>query len=316
MLFTRLQQDQTALDLFLKSVGIGSVRIIPLPIDASKRYYYRLEGLEKLVMVCPSSEKPEQFLHMSALLSNIGLRAPKVLAQAKDFYLIEDFGTQTDRYALNKSNRQELYTLATDVLIHLKEILTTQPSFVPTYNTETLLLEATLFTEWHKNLRPYTADYIAIWKDLLCHIDAPKGLILRDVHIDNLFYLPQYEGLMACGLIDFQDAVWGPVGYDLVSLTGDARVDVPEDLRQFLKERYRGSFPTYQQENIDKTSIILDMHRQLRILGVFSRLSKRDHKHQYSHHIPRILEYVRHHLENPLFKDLKQWLQNHEALSS
>ncbi len=292
---------------FLHKNGLASAPLEALPMDASKRHYYRVQGENKLVMVCPPCQKPEQFINVSAFLKTIGLNAPCVLAKENDFYLIEDFGQNTYRKAMGKTPPKELYTLATDVLIHLKERVREKPSFVPVYDMQMFLNEAAIFPEWYKGIPAHLPCYLGIWKDLLSTLEVPECVILRDYHIDNLFYLPAFQGLKACGLIDFQDAVFGPVGYDLVSLLFDARTDVPQNLVDFLMDRYITTFPAAKQSALERACTILNMHRQLRILGVFSRLSQRDGKHHYLQYVPRILTYVRTLFKNPLFKDLKRW---------
>ncbi|MBX9976838.1 MAG: phosphotransferase [Alphaproteobacteria bacterium] len=311
-----LQKDRTALGGFLRNAGIPeNVPITALPMDASRRYYYRLEGEKKLVMVCPSSEKPEQFTKMSALLNDMDLCAPKVLAVEGDFYLVEDFGNTTYSTVLKDENRKDLYMLAVDVLLHIKEKAIDKPNFLHAFTPQVLLDEVMVFTQWYKDgLTQNAKSFRDIWHALLETVDVPHTLILRDYHKDNLFYLQGNNGLRACGLIDFQDAVWGPVTYDLVSLINDARVDVPDDLRTYLRTRYFDAFPRELHAKLDHASQILDMQRQLRILGVFKRLSLRDGKHHYLNYIPRILSYVTRGLEYLPFRPLQQWIQDHDVL--
>lgn len=299
-----------------------------LPMDASRRCYYRLEDTTRntplpLIMECPVSEKPQQFMVISDYLRMMGLRAPKVIDGEGDFFLIEDFGQETYRHYLTKAHHDEekqyaLYNLAVDVLIEIATKATIQPPFLPTYSVDVFLQEAYVFTTWVLGVddehHPAVVEYGALWKALLKHIDLTYTFVHRDFHIDNLFYLENDRplqgrtSLQSCGLIDFQDGLWGPLGYDFVSLINDARVDVPEPLRQHLTKRYVGYFPKNLQEKLLMAFSIMDMHRQLRIVGVFHRLKKRDGKNHYEQYLPRVWGYIQKSIHDPLFYDLKKWL--------
>lgn len=302
-----------ALTTFLAENSLQHYHVTPLPMDASKRCYYRLEGAKMLLMCCPISEKPREFVKVSALLNEIGLSAPKVVAQKEDLFLIEDFGDLTYRKALTTIEPLILYSHATDVLIHIKNTLKSQPEGIPSYDLETMVRESLLFIEWYSDLMVHKNTYEAIWTELLQQLRVPSTLILRDYHIDNLFYLESYPSPKVCGVIDFQDAVWGPVGYDLISLTRDARTTVPATVGDFVTEKYITSFDIDLHEPIYQACKILNMQRQLRIMGVFSRLSKRDKKHHYLDYLPRVTGYILEGLEDPLFKQLKQWLNSHHV---
>lgn len=305
---------------FLEPLGYGEAFLSPIPRDASKRQYLRMEGKGKLLMVSPSSEKPEQFMRIGKLLESIHLSSPKFfdISEKDDLYVIEDFGDNTYRKALLKENEEMLYTLAVDVLSHLSKELSLKPDFLKDYDRNVAFHEALLFLEWygHGFSEKEEEAFKNILDDLFIEFPSPKTLILRDYHIDNLFYLKDRTGLKKCGLIDFQDAMWGPLGYDLISLTHDVRRDTPETLKEMLTARYLEGFPASEHSTLRHTFDLLNLVRHLRIFGVFSRLSKRDEKHHYVDHFPRMWRHIQTLLDkNESFGELAYWLYETGVMS-
>ena len=135
--------------------------------------------------------------------------------------------------------------------------------------------------------------------------DVPDSLILRDYHVDNLMRLSDRNGVAACGLLDFQDAVIGPVTYDLVSLFEDARRDVSAELATTLTARYLDAFP----KSTDKPSVVPISARRAsaKIIGIFTRLDRRDGKPVYLEHIPRVFNWLEGDLAHPVLKELQAW---------
>ena len=167
---------------------------------------------------------------------------------------------------------------------------------LPLYDETRLLDEAALLVDWYVPsvlgaALPDQArdDYLARWRDILPLAVLPgPTLVLRDYHVDNLMLLPGRPGVRACGLLDFQDAVCGPATYDLVSLLEDARRDVPENLRDAMTERYLASFPEIDRAAFARSAAILAAQRNCKIIGIFTRLWRRDGKPAYLAHIPRV----------------------------
>ena len=147
-------------------------------------------------------------------------------------------------------------------------------------------------------------------------------LVLRDFHVDNLMALPADEPLRQIGLLDFQDALVGPMAYDLMSLLEDARRDLPSLLVNSMRERYLQEMPLLDLENFQLWYRILAAQRHCKVTGIFSRLAIRDGKPQYLSHIPRVLGLLQSHLEEPLLRPLGDWLRgcgitdNHLPISS
>jgi hypothetical protein len=135
-----------------------------------------------------------------------------------------------------------------------------------------------------------------------------ETLVLRDYHVDNLMLLQGRSGVRGCGLLDFQDAVTGPPSYDLVSLLEDARRDVGAELRQAMIERYLAGFPGLDRTAFLRSAAILAVQRNCKILGIFTRLWKRDGKPAYLAHIPRIWRLLEQDLAHPALTPIASWL--------
>jgi hypothetical protein len=155
-------------------------------------------------------------------------------------------------------------------------------------------------------------EYFAIWRAVLPQAALScETLVLRDYHVDNLMLLPDRSGVRGCGLLDFQDAVCGPPSYDLVSLLEDARRDVPAGLRRIFTERYLAAFPALDRSAFLRSAAILAAQRNCKILGIFTRLWKRDGKPGYLPHIPRIWRLLEQDLGHPALAPIAQWLDRH-----
>jgi N-acetylmuramate 1-kinase len=179
--------------------------------------------------------------------------------------------------------------------------------------------EATLLVDWYLPAiagKPTDAalrqSYVELWQSLFpLARRAPETLVLRDYHVDNLMRLDGREGVAACGLLDFQDAVLGPASYDLVSLLEDARRDVAPDLAAAMLARYRAAFPEVDAENFAASYAVMGAQRNCKIVGIFTRLCVRDGKPHYLPHIPRVWRLIEQDLRHPALAPLKAWLDRH-----
>ncbi|WP_298285112.1 aminoglycoside phosphotransferase family protein [Acidocella sp.] len=271
-----------------------------LPADASPRRYYRLEGTGELLMeVTPDAPDFRAFVTISNHLRALGLSAPEVLAAdtAQGYALIEDFGANTfTRLLADGADEQGLYELAVDALIALHTAPKAADIAVPAYDEAPLFEELAMFTRWYVPhcapgvaVEGFEARFLALWRAALAPVSACREtLVLRDYHVDNLMVLPTRLGPARCGLLDFQDALLGSAAYDLVSLTQDARRDLAEGLEEHLLRRYLAHRPEVDEAGFRQAFWLLGAHRHTKILGNFERLSKRDGKHSYLVHIPRV----------------------------
>jgi aminoglycoside/choline kinase family phosphotransferase len=305
---------------FLAANGFGAAEHQPLPVDCSYRSYVRLCGgpSPTLLMDSPPGLEPlKPFVDVAAHLEGLGFSVPHVSAADIDggFALIEDFGEATFTRRLDAgADPVALYTLAIDTLVALQQAPGATAIAVAPYDMTKLLSEAALFLDWYwpaaRGDDPSDQareSYNAILRDALAPIvEAPHVLVLRDFHVDNLMTLANREGIAACGLLDFQDALLGHPAYDLVSLLQDARLDVAPDLVATVLARYAAAAP----ELVDMSAYwILGAQRHLKVYGIFARQSRRDGKHHYLGHIERLWRLLAHCVAaEPRLAPLGEWL--------
>ncbi|MBF0268222.1 MAG: phosphotransferase [Alphaproteobacteria bacterium] len=316
------RQDMEA---FLKRAGWAEALRRPLPGDASFRHYIRLDRNGQAAMLMdapPPKEDVRPFLLVARHLTGLGLSAPKILAEDcdKGFLLLEDLGdaTFTRQLALGESETR-LYDLAVDTLIGLHANPSAARIDVPPYDDDRLMTEACLLVDWYmpamlgcETPKDAIDDYRSIWRPLFEQARrVPETLVLRDFHVDNLMELQGRQKSAACGLLDFQDAVLGPITYDLMSLIEDARRDLAPGLPERLKQRYLAAFPALDRQAFDASMAILAAQRHCKVIGIFTRLYKRDGKPVYLGHIPRLWRLLNSSLAHPALGGLKNWLDQH-----
>ncbi len=305
---------------FLDACGWGGLVPVPLAGDASFRRYYRLgrNGSSAVLMDAPTpQEDVGAYVVVAELLRELGFSAPEVLAEDREqgFLLLEDFGDDTYTRLLDRgADEPGLYALAVDTLVALQQAAERHGTLeLPAYDIERLLGEVALLVDWYRPLGcPLREEYLALWQAVLPDAEvSPPTLVLRDYHVDNLMLLPDRPGVRRCGLLDFQDAVSGPPAYDLVSLLEDARRDVPAPLRRAMTERYLAAFPSLDRRAFLRSAAILAAQRNCKILGIFTRLWKRDGKPQYLPHIPRVWRLLEQDLGHPALASIARWLDHH-----
>jgi aminoglycoside/choline kinase family phosphotransferase len=312
-----------AMTAFLDASGWGAAARAPLPGDASFRRYVRLhrDGDSAMLMDAPPpQEDVRPFLKIARILLDLGYSAPRILADdvAHGFLLIEDLGDRTYTRALAEGVAEvQLYERAVDLLIDLHaRDLADRLDGVPAYDDARLTAELDLFPTWWARhaLGPDAAFARAFhdhWARLLPQVrGVPETLVLRDYHVDNLMMIDR-PGLSGVGLLDFQDALRGPVTYDLVSLIYDARRDIAPALAQRMLARYAAAFPALDAKNFAATCAILSAQRNLKIIGIFTRLAARDGKHAYLAHLPRVWRLLENDVRHPALADFRSWLDAH-----
>ena len=315
---TDREQQITA---FLAAQGWGGAARAPLANDASFRRYERLrDGARRAVLMDAPGPREDvrPFLAIAAILHGLGLSAPEILGAdcPSGLLLLEDFGDATYASALAADSDCEttLYTLAVDVLIDLHRRLKGAMA-VPAYDAKRLLDEAGLLVDWYLPALREAAtsdavrrDYERLWRDAFAQLaPLPETLVLRDYHVDNLMWLRGRTGTRACGLLDFQDAVIGSPAYDLVSLLEDARRCVPAELALRLRRRYLDAFPDLDRDAFGHAYALYGAQRSAKILGIFTRLDRRDGKPGYLGHIPRVWRWLEGGLGHPALREIAAW---------
>ena len=183
------------------------------------------------------------------------------------------------------------------------------------YHPEKMLEDIELFLEWRTPGigEAGRAEFRAVWREVLplAH-QVPASLLLRDFHVANLMLLPRRTGVRQAGLLDFQDAYQGPITYDLVSLLEDARRDVGEALKEGMVARYLAHFPALDRNAFDVSMAVLAALRHTRVLAIFERLSRHEHKDEYRRlHSPRVERLLRLALNHRRLANVKRWMERY-----
>jgi aminoglycoside/choline kinase family phosphotransferase len=298
----RMEQLSTWLDgLYPGAVGA----IVPASEDAGFRRYFRvpINEASRIVMDAPPDrEDCQPFLHVAGLFRAAGVHVPEVYAQdlAQGFLLLSDLGPTTYLDALSADNADQLYQDAIDTLIRVQ--LASREGVLPDYSRELLTREVRLFPDWYLArhcaavLTPELgADMERVFERVVEHnLRQPRVFVHRDYMPRNLMVSEPNPGVL-----DFQDAVYGPITYDVLSLLKDAFLSWEEErvldwvIRYWEKAR-RASLPV----NTDFAAFYRDfewmgVQRHLKVLGIFARLNYRDGKPRYLADTPRFVAYVR-----------------------
>ncbi|UHL65794.1 phosphotransferase [Paralcaligenes sp. KSB-10] len=306
-----------ALQHWLKSIApthsLDPETLQPASSDASFRRYFRLNGNGRTVIVMdapPKHEDCQPFLHVSQLLADAGLNVPTILAQdpGQGFLLLSDLGKQTYHQAiqagLDDTRLQQLYRDAIGALVQMQQARTTG---LPAYDQERLTNELALFPQWyaqrhcqaqldHTEQATLQKAFATLVED---NVRQATVLVHRDFHSPNLMVCDRPEYGPNPGVIDYQDALAGPLSYDLASLVMDARTtwEEPQQLdwaiRYWEAARLADIAVPHDFADFHRAYEWMSLQRNLRILGVFARLSHRDHKDHYLQHMPRVNAYVR-----------------------
>ena len=307
---------------FLADCGWEGAEILPLAGDASFRRYFRVvQGSRSAVLMDapPPHEDPRPFIAVAEWLASVGLSAPQILARdlEKGLLLLGDFGDWRLREFLDDdpARERELYELATDVLIHLHQHSAMED--LPVHGLAQWLDELKLFTDWYCPAVGADVDvdsYIAAWTTVLDPV-ANDGLgpvtVLRDYHAENVMLVKGREGVGHFGLLDFQDALAGHPAYDLASVLEDARRDVPVEIERAMIDRYVAA--TGHGEAFERAYWALAAQRNTRILGVFTRLWKRDNKPHYRKFQPRMWGLLERDLARPHLEPVRSWFASNIA---
>jgi aminoglycoside/choline kinase family phosphotransferase len=313
---TSAEQDARLIQLndwlvSLDLVDVGSRR--PASSDASFRRYFRLDVVPALrarlgdtliaMDAPPQRENVPAFIHVDGLLRDAGVTVPAIVAQnvEQGFLLLSDLGTTTYLQRLDTDNAAFMYSDAVDALIKFQ--LASQSGVLPEFDRAFVLREMNLFPEWyvgkHLNITmtdKQQADLDKIFEAITANVLAQQQVYMhRDYHSRNLMFLDQGNP----GVLDFQDAVYGPVTYDLASLLRDAYIQWDEEfVLDWVVRYWQSAKKVGLPVNPDIDAFYRDfeymaLQRHLKILGIFCRLNYRDGKSIYMGDLPTVLDYVR-----------------------
>ena len=300
--------------------------ISPASADASFRRYFRAtfaDGTTKIVMDAPPQhENCEPFLHIGKLFGDAGTHVPHVYAKdlTHGFLLLSDLGNTTYLQALTRDNAKQLYNAATDALINIQ--LASKKDELPPYDEALLRRELNLFPEWYigKHLGVTLSDKQkakleeTFARILTNNLAQPCVYVHRDYHSRNLMYIedPLPNPLprageeadeksnlqLSPGILDFQDAVYGPITYDLASLFKDAYIkweeeDVMDWLIRYWEKARRAGLPVREDfGEFYRDYELMGVQRHIKVLGIFARLYHRDGKDGYLKDMPLVMDYL------------------------
>ncbi len=299
-------------DTFLADAGWGAAQAHVLTGDASFRRYFRLTRGDDAVLLMhapPPQENIRPFVRADRWLCDQGLRAPQIHAEdeGQGFVLLEDFGQARMRDYLDEwpQDEADTYRGAIDTLMELH----TRPAGpFPDYAWSEYARELRLFTEWFCPAHALNVDengYIDAWQEVMLPVlrNQREGVtVLRDYHAENIMLL---GALNNQGLLDFQDALVGHRAYDLVSLLQDARRDVAPELERTMLYYYLSKCDPGDEFEADYAR--LGAQRNAKIVGIFTRLWKRDGKVRYLDLIPRVWKLMERDLAQPALAPVAKW---------
>ncbi len=303
---------------FLIDAGWEGAEIRPLAGDASFRRYFRVVHHDRSAILMdapPPEEDPRPFVSIARWLTERGFAAPEILHAdlEQGLVLIQDFGDARMRETVDAAPESELrlYEAAIDVLVRLRDHPAAED--IGPYSPSQYHREARLLPEWYcpaLGIEPDMAWYNDAWNAALepvltGHVPVT---VLRDYHAENIM-LVGADSAETLGLLDFQDALAGHPAYDLVSLLQDARRDVPVELEVAMLDRYKRI--TGEGDAFDVAYHVLGAQRNAKIVGIFTRLWKRDGKPRYPGLCPRVWRYLERDLAHPALKPVAAWFDAH-----
>ncbi|MGW8463361.1 aminoglycoside phosphotransferase family protein [Pseudomonas sp. CLCA07] len=307
----RLQHLKVWLDdqlaILFAAQGWGSVPPATLTAassDASFRRYFRWEGEGKSFIVMdapPPQENCKPFVDIAFLLATSGINVPQIYAEdlERGFLLLNDLGNKTYLDVIDRANADDLFNDALQALLAFQQLPMVAP--LPSYDVALLRRELELFPDWyvkHELGIEFDAAQKMLWQnvtDLLIDsaLAQPKVLVHRDYMPRNLMFSKPNPGVL-----DFQDAVYGPVTYDVTCLFKDAFLSWPEErvrgwLEQYWQQAGALDIPVQPKfEDFLRASDLMGVQRHLKVIGIFARICHRDGKPRYLADVPRFFAYI------------------------
>jgi hypothetical protein len=280
--------------------------LAPASADASFRRYFRVSFADGTSLVAmdapPEHEDCRPFLHVAELFESAGVHVPHIHARnlEQGFLLLSDLGSTTYLQILGRENARTLYGAATDALIQIQ--LASSPDHLPAYDQALLRRELELFPEWYvsKHLgvtlseKQHAVLEESFRRILANNLAQPSVYVHRDYHSRNLMHVPDNNP----GILDFQDAVYGPITYDLASLFKDAYIrweeaDIMDWLIRYWEKARKAGLPVREDfGEFYRDYEMMGVQRHIKVLGIFARLYHRDGKAGYLKDMPLVFEYL------------------------
>ena len=286
-----------------------------------------IENGKSYSQIAHLAENVRAYVAMTHMLKSGGFRVPDIKASDLDkgLLVIEHLGSEgivtPERKPIGDRYMASIETLARfhdrqwapDIQYDEQHSYTLNP-----FDHDAIMVETDLLLQWYVAYRQNRSvtqgerdGFEEIWTSLVPRITgSEQTVMLRDYHSPNIIWKAQAEGIDRTALIDFQDALIGPTAYDVASIAQDARVDVSGALEDALLEHYLNQRPNIDDTAFREIYAILTAQRATKILGIFVRLSQRDHKHDYLAHLPRVESYLARSLRHPVLAPYANWLKS------
>ena len=312
-------ERKTKIQSMLASFAPGSkFSILPVTSDASLRKYYRVSFSDRPSVIVLDDEKlcckTPEFVELSDFLRSHGAYVPEVFFQdlSSGLLILEDLGDNSVHSLLNPKNEQDLYLKSAQALAKVTNIAE-RPSCAKTFGKKELLHDIRLFTDWYIPMacghplseqdKRFFLDLIEKLSDLAFKV--PSRLMLWDYHIDNIMLPPHSP---ECAIIDFQDAMWGPLTYDIVSLLAADRRMASPDVITATKDAFFAMLSGVNRNDFDDSFAFLSMYRHMRVLGRFTTLTMVNRKEKYFQYIPQTWAMLEQILQHPKLHEVKSWV--------
>jgi len=294
----------------------------PASSDASFRRYFRVSTSEKTLILMdapPEKEDTSSFIAIATFLYKHAIHVPEIIAKNTElgFLLITDFGSKAFLDELNTDSVDSLYRAAIDSLITIQSI---EPDSlnVANYDRDLLQQELDLFPSWflerHLGITPPSFLQTTFGMLINNALEQPQVIVHRDYHSRNLMHTQDNSP----GIIDFQDAVIGPITYDLASLLRDCYIAWPEEkltelIHYYLSNAHdNGLLKEVTTQQFTRWFDLMGLQRHIKVLGIFCRLNYRDNKPNYMNDLPLTLDYVMHvSSKYPELSELNAFINNH-----
>lgn len=313
---------------FLRSSGNWAV-VAPLRTDGSSRTYARVQnprGKTAVLMESAPDFSPlsspghriSDFLRLATALRETGLHAPEIYAAEPDdgLILMEDFGDTSFHDVLRKGAAPlELYKMAAQILAHLR----VQPPDVelPDYFQSHVHKGRQRIVDWYlpaikraQNPDGLVDSYLDAWAKVERTLPPPAtGFVHADVHVDNLMWIEDAQGLNRCGILDFQGAMKGPLAYDVANLLGDMRISVPASVHEPVLDIACDGMNRSNAESFRLWRITLSAQFHARMVGQVIRLALVSGKPQYMDYLPRLLVALQEDLKHPFLIPMERWMR-------
>lgn len=326
---TQAASRSAALNSWLRSLDLGVYSLHPLPADASFRSYIRLATGDRTYMLMdspPELEPCAPFVAIAKGMRQHGVPVPEVLAEDSDlgFLLLTDFGDEQYLQSLQSGDADKLYGQAMECLHHIQDCTDIADYKLPKFDASEFEYELQHFVHWYlvryRKLELTSAEQ-SILQDVFnklinMALAQPQVFTHRDYHSRNLML--RQDGSL--GILDFQDALWGPVTYDLVSMLRDCYIDWPEEqvyawAKQFYNKLLVKNITTADWQTFQCWFDWMGMQRHLKASFIFARKYLRDNDKRYLADIPRTLNYVAYVAgKYPEFKDFNIFLRDRVLL--